>query len=73
MKWTYDWLKEYLKTDATAEQIADTLTRIGLEVEDLQSPISPIAAKIIECKPHENSDHLHVLMVEFFSTYVQSW
>ena len=64
MKWTYDWLKEYLKTDATAEQIADTLTRIGLEVEDLQSPISPIAAKIVECKPHENSDHLHVLMVD---------
>ena len=64
MKWTYDWLTEYLKTDASADVIADTLTRIGLEVEDLQSPVSPIAAKIIECKPHENSDHLHVLMVD---------
>ncbi len=64
MKWTYDWLMEYLNTDATAEQIADTLTRIGLEIEDLQSPIAPIAAKIVECKPHENSDHLHVLMVD---------
>ena len=64
MKWTYDWLIEYLKTDASAAQIADTLTRIGLEVEDLQSPIPPIAAKIVECKPHENSDHLHVLMVD---------
>lgn len=64
MKWTYDWLIEYLKTDATVHEIADTLTRIGLEVEDLQSPITPIAAKIVECKPHENSDHLHVLMVD---------
>ena len=64
MKWTYDWLKDYLKTDATPEMIADTLTRIGLEVEDLQSPLSPIAAKIVECRPHENSDHLHVLMVD---------
>ena len=64
MKWTYDWLIEYLKTDASAAQIADTLTRIGLEVEDLQSPIPPIAAKIVECKAHENSDHLHVLMVD---------
>ena len=64
MKWTYDWLMEYLKTDASASAIADTLTQIGLEVEDLQSPISPIAAKIVECKPHENSDHLHVLMVD---------
>ena len=64
MKWTLDWLIEYLKTDASAEKIADTLTQIGLEVEDMQSPISPIAAKIVECKPHENSDHLHVLMVD---------
>lgn len=63
MKWTLDWLNEYLKTDASAEKIADTLTRIGLEVEDLQSPIPPIAAKIVECRAHENSDHLHVLMV----------
>ena len=64
MKWTFDWLKEYLKTDLSAEQISDTLTRTGLEVEDLISPIPPIAAKIVECKPHENSDHLHVLMVD---------
>ena len=63
MKWTYDWLLDYLKTDATPDAIADTLTRIGLEVEDLQSPVSPIVAEIVECKPHENSDHLHVLMV----------
>lgn len=64
MKWTFDWLKDYLKTDLSAAEIADTLTRTGLEVEDLVSPVPPIAAKIIECKPHENSDHLHVLMVD---------
>lgn len=64
MKWTYDWLKDYLETDASAEKIADTLTRIGLEIDDVSSPVSPIAAKIVECKPHENSDHLHVLMVD---------
>ena len=64
MKWTYDWLKEYLNTDASADVIADTLTRIGLEIDDVVTPVAPIAAKIIECKPHENSDHLHVLMVD---------
>ena len=64
MKWTYDWLQDYLKTDADAQTISETLTRIGLEIEDLQSPISPIAAKIVECKAHENSDHLHVLQVD---------
>ena len=64
MKWTYDWLKEYLDTKLSAQQIADELTRIGLEVEDLSSPVAPIAAKIVECKPVEGSDHLHVLKVD---------
>lgn len=64
MKWTLDWLQEYLKTNASAVEIADTLTRIGLEIEELSEPKSPIAAKIIECRPHENSDHLHVLRVD---------
>ena len=64
MKWTYDWLKEYLDTKLSAGQIADELTRIGLEVEDLSSPVAPIAAKIVECKPVEGSDHLHVLKAD---------
>ena len=64
MKWTYDWLKDYLKTDADASRVADTLTRTGLEVEELIEPVAPIAAKIIECTAHENSDHLHVLKVD---------
>lgn len=64
MKWTYDWLTDYLKTDATPATIAATLTRIGLEIEDVSAPIPPIAAKIVECTPHENSDHLHVLRVD---------
>jgi len=64
MKWTFDWLKDYLKTDLSAAEIADILTRTGLEVEDLSEPLPPIAAKIVECRPHENSDHLHVLMVD---------
>ena len=64
MKWSYEWLKQYLKTDLTPEQIADKLNGLGLEVEDLYVPVLPIAAKIVECKAHENSDHLHVLKVD---------
>lgn len=64
MKWTYDWLKDYLKTDLSAEQVADMLTRTGLEVEDLISPIAPIAARIVECEPMTGSDHLHILKVD---------
>lgn len=64
MKWSCEWLKQYLDTNLSPEEISDKLNAIGLEVEDLYNPILPIAAKIIECKPHENSDHLHVLMVD---------
>ena len=64
MKWTFDWLQDYLKTNLSANQIADTLTRVGLEVEDLSAPVVPIAAKIVECVAHPDSDHLHVLQVD---------
>jgi len=64
MKWTYDWLKDYLTTTASPDVISETLTRIGLEVEDVDAPVAPVAARIVECCAHENSDHLHVLMVD---------
>jgi phenylalanyl-tRNA synthetase beta chain len=63
MEWTFDWLKDYLKTDATAAEIADKLTLIGLEVEKLVAPIVPIAAKIVECSDIPDT-HLHLLKVD---------
>lgn len=64
MKWSYEWLKQYLDTKLSPIEIADKLNAIGLEVEDLEIPVLPVAAKIVECKAHENSDHLHVLKVD---------
>ena len=64
MKWSYNWLKKYLDTKLSPDEIADKLNAIGLEVEDLYTPVLPIAAKIVQCVPHENSDHLHVLKVD---------
>ena len=34
MKFTLTWLKRYLDTGATAQQIVEALTSIGLEVEE---------------------------------------
>ena len=64
MKWSYEWLREYLDTEYSPEQICDMLNRTGLEVEDFENPIPVVAAKIVDCKQMENSDHLHVLMVD---------
>ena len=35
MKFTLSWLKEHLDTTAGVDEISETLTRIGLEVEEL--------------------------------------
>ncbi|MFQ6777864.1 MAG: phenylalanine--tRNA ligase subunit beta [Alphaproteobacteria bacterium] len=64
MKWSYEWLREYLDTEYTPNQIEEKLNLIGLEVEDFIAPLPVIAAKIIECKPHPDSDHLHILQVD---------
>lgn len=63
MKFTLDWLKDYLDTTATAVEISETLTRIGLEVESLEETKYPIVAKIVECTNIPDT-HLHRLMVD---------
>ena len=35
MKFSLSWLKDYLDTNASVEEISATLTKIGLEVEDV--------------------------------------
>jgi len=67
MKFTLSWLKEHLDTNATVDEIADTLTRIGLEVEEVSNPVAAlkgfVTARVEECTMHPDSDHLHLLSV----------
>lgn len=67
MKFTLSWLKEHLDTNATLDEISDTLTRIGLEVEEVFNPAAGlsdfITARIDSVEKHPDSDHLHVLCV----------
>ncbi len=68
MKFTLTWLKDHLDTAADATTIADTLTRIGLEVEHLHDPAAALAgfvtARVIEAGPHPNADRLRVCRVD---------
>ena len=43
MKFSLSWLKDHLDTDAPAEQIAERLTAIGLEVEEVSNPAEALA------------------------------
>ena len=68
MKFTLSWLKEHLDTDADAARVAETLTRIGLEVESVDNPAAALApfkvARVISASPHPQADKLQVLSVD---------
>lgn len=67
MKFTLSWLKEHLDTTASVDEIVETLTRIGLEVEEVINPAAALegfnTAKIEKVDLHPDSDHLHILAV----------
>ena len=68
MKFTLSWLKEHLDTKASVEEIAETLTRIGLEVEEVFDPATSLApfrvAQVVKCEKHPNADKLQVCEVD---------
>ncbi|MDJ0613238.1 MAG: phenylalanine--tRNA ligase subunit beta [Rhizobiaceae bacterium] len=67
MKFTLSWLKDHLETDASLEQIIETLNLIGLEVEDVddKSQFAPFKiAKVLSAEKHPDADKLRVLMVD---------
>ena len=67
MKFCLSWLKEHLDTTARVDEIAETLTKIGLEVEEVFNPASKldgfVTAKVEDVEMHPDSDHLHILRV----------
>jgi phenylalanyl-tRNA synthetase beta chain len=68
VKFTLSWLKEHLDTDAPVERLADKLTMIGLEVENLEDKSRLLApftiARVISAERHPNADRLRVCMVD---------
>lgn len=75
MKFTLSWLKDFLDTNAGVDEIAERLTAIGLEIEDVVDSVAAIKDLIVvsidECVPHPDSDHLHVLKVNTGKELVQ--
>ncbi len=67
MKFSLEWLKEYLETEASAAQIAATLNAIGHEVEEIEDPADRLAgfrvAEVLTARPHPDADKLQVLTV----------
>ena len=68
MKFSLSWLRDHLDTDADAATVADTLTRIGLEVEGVENPAEALKpftiARVVTAERHPQADKLQVLTVD---------
>jgi phenylalanyl-tRNA synthetase beta chain len=68
MKISLSWLKEHLRTDKPASEIARILTDAGLEVGAVESngvtTAKVVAARILESVQHPNADRLSVCKVD---------
>ena len=68
MQFPESWLREFCNPPLTTEQLAETLTMAGLEVEELQ-PVAPpfsnvVIGEIKSAEQHPNADRLRVCQVD---------
>ncbi|MCS7027899.1 MAG: phenylalanine--tRNA ligase subunit beta [Bacteroidia bacterium] len=79
MKISYQWLKDYLSiSDIDVETIAQTLTEVGLEVEEIQEYSSVpgnleglVVGQVVECVQHPNADRLKLCQVDIGNQMLQ--
>ncbi len=68
MKFTLSWLKSHLDTTASVDEIAEALTDLGLEVEEVSNPLDRLAeftiGKVVSAEKHPDADKLKVCQVE---------
>ena len=71
MKISYSWLKQFIKTEKTPQEISLILTDIGLEVESLEK-VQPVVGgleglvigEVVDCEQHPNADRLRITKVD---------
>ncbi|QBY02163.1 phenylalanine--tRNA ligase subunit beta [Rhodophyticola sp. CCM32] len=68
MKFTLSWLKDHLETEAGLDEITETLTDLGLEVEAVEDRAGRLAdftiGKVISAEKHPDADRLRVCQVD---------
>ena len=75
MKLTLAWLKDYLDTIASLDEIAEKLSMLGLVVDDIYNPAVELApfkiVQVVETQPHPNADRLKICKVDTGTETVQ--
>ena len=68
MKFTLSWLKEYLETNATLNDVSAKLTAIGLEVEGIEDKAAQlkgfVVGHVLSAEKHPDADKLQCLVVD---------
>ncbi|GAA5077327.1 phenylalanine--tRNA ligase subunit beta [Lysobacter panacisoli] len=75
MKFSENWLRHHVPTRASRDELAATLTAIGLEVEDV-TPLGDsldgvVVAQIVSAEKHPEADRLQVCQVDTGNGIVQ--
>lgn len=71
MKISYNWLKQFINVDWTAENTSELLTDLGLEVEGVERFQSVkgglrgvVVGHVLSCEQHPNADRLRLTSVD---------
>ena len=71
MRISYNWLKQFIKTELKSEEIADILTDLGLEVEGVDTFESlkgglqgVVIGHVLTCEKHPDADKLKITIVD---------
>lgn len=71
MRISYNWLKQFIKINATSEETGAVLTDLGLEVEGIEKFESlkgglqgVVVGHVLTCIPHPNADKLRITTVD---------
>lgn len=64
---SYNWLKEYVDIEPSAYELAEIITRAGVEIGGVEPTNKGVkgvvVAKVLTCEDHPDSDHLHCCTV----------
>lgn len=68
MRISLNWLRELVDISLSPQELADTLTMAGFEVEDIEDRRTwadgVVVGHVLDCQPHPNADKLRVCQVD---------
>ncbi len=68
MKISLNQLKTYVEINVPVEELCDRMVMAGFEVESIEKQgdnlVNVVAARIMDIKPHEDSDHLQICQMD---------